>query len=244
MARAKITAKTETEKEFVSIFESLCRYQSSWKVWADFIEVSAIALANSCDRSKVRDKREKRYLDIMASYKRSEGEKFSDLYALLVMALTENPEQDFLGSMFMQLNLGNHWKGQFFTAYSVSRMMAQMQVENIINTINEKGWTSVYDCACGAGALLIAVRNAMMLKNIDWSNKALFVAQDIDHIAGLMCYIQLSLLGCAGYVVIGDTLSKPVTGTLLHPKSDDIWYMPTLYLNPVWAWRMIVERIQ
>ena len=243
MARVKITAKTETEKQFISIFDSLCRYQSSLKAWADFIEVSAIALANSCDKSLMRDKREKRYLDIMASYKQ-DGEKFGDLYGLLVMALTENQEQDFLGSMFMQLNLGNHWKGQFFTAYSVSRMMAQMQVETIINSTNEKGWTSIHDCACGAGALLIAVRNAMMLKNIDWSSKALFVAQDIDHIAGLMCYVQLSLLGCAGYVVIGDTLSNPVTGMLLHPKADDIWYMPTLYLNPVWAWRMIAEGVK
>ena len=244
MARVKITIKNETEKQFVGIFDSLCRYQSSWKVWSDFIEVSAIALANACDKSSIRDKREKRYLDIMASYERSEGEKFSDLYALLVMALTENPEQDFLGGMFMQLNLGNHWKGQFFTAYSVSRMMAEMQAETTINSINEKGWTSVHDCACGAGALLIAVRNTMMLKNIDWSSKALFVAQDIDQIAGLMCYIQLSLLGCAGYVVIGDTLSKPVTGTLLHPKADDIWFMPTLYMNPVWVWRMVIERIE
>ena len=243
MARAKITTKNQIEKDFVNTFESICRCQNSWKVWADFIEVSAIALANSCDKSKVRDKREKRYLDIMASYN-DDGEKFGDLYGLLVMALTENPEQDFLGSMFMQLNLGNHWKGQFFTAYSVSKMMAEMQTESMINTINEKGWTSVYDCACGAGALLIAIRNAMMLKDIDWSSKALFVAQDIDHIAGLMCYIQLSLLGCAGYVVIGDTLSKPVIGTLLHPKADDIWYMPTLYLNPVWAWRMIAEGVK
>ena len=44
-----------------------------------------------------------------------------------------------------------------------------------------------------------------------------------------MCYIQLSLLGCAGYVVVGDTLSNPIEGDVLFPdekEGQEFWYTP------------------
>ena len=106
---------------------------------------------------------------------------------------------------------------------------------------------SINDCACGAGALLIAARNVMMRAGQDWSSGAMFVAQDIDRPAGLMCYLQLSLLGCAGYVVIADSLRYPIIGSLIRPTpvpEQDIWYTPTLYLSPVWGYRMLWEKIE
>ena len=73
------------------------------------------------------------------------------------------------------------------------------------------------------------------------------LAQDIDRTAALMCYLQLSLLGCAGYVVIADSLRYPITGSLLRPTpapEQDIWYTPTLYLSSVWGYRMLWEKIE
>ena len=35
-------------------------------------------------------------------------------FAIVVEALERNPEQDFLGELYMELELGNHWKGQVF----------------------------------------------------------------------------------------------------------------------------------
>src|SRR5699024_11833427 len=67
------------------------------------------------------------------------------------------------------------------------------------------------DPACGAGALLVAFANECLRQKVNYQTSVLFVAQDIDFTVGLMCYIQLSLLGCAGYVVIGDTLVRPST---------------------------------
>ena len=88
------------------------------------------------------------------------------------------------------------------------------------------------DCACGAGATLIAARNSLKHTGIG-TNQTLFVGQDVDRTAALMCYIQLSLLGCAGYVVIADTLSKPVVGKIIPRRKagQDIWFMPGLYLS-------------
>lgn len=75
----------------------------------------------------------------------------------------------------------------------------------------------------------------------------LYVAQDIDRTAALMCYLQLSLLGCAGYVVVGDTLLQPSvspTGSplLVAPvQGQEVWLMPAFY-DEVWAYRVLFEK--
>ena len=170
----------------------------------------------------------------------------AEMLGIITMALEENPEQDFLGSMFMRLELGSHWKGQFFTPYSVCKAMAEINAPDLEETIKAKGWVSVNDPACGAGATLIAMANTMKNHNVNYQKQALFIAQDIDHVVGMMCYIQLSLLGCAGYVVIADTIVNPITGgSVLQPilnESQEIWYTP-MYANDVWHFRRLFNII-
>lgn len=236
------------QKEFIGLFDGLCMRRHAWQAWGDFVEASAIAVSNSCDKTGLkRNEREERYRQIMAGYEPAEQEIFPQLFGTLTEALEQNPDQDFLGDMFMRLELGSHWHGQFFTPYNLCRAIAEIQMGDVKERIQTRGWVSINDCACGAGALLIAARNVMMRAGLDWSSGALLVAQDIDRTAALMCYLQLSLLGCAGYVVIADSLRYPITGSLLRPTpapEQDIWYTPTLYLSPVWGYRMLWERIE
>ena len=49
---------------------------------------------------------------------------------------------------------------------------------------------------------------------INYQNHVLVAAQDIDMTVALMCYIQLSLLGVAGYVKIGNSITDPITDIL------------------------------
>jgi hypothetical protein len=59
-----------------------------------------------------------------------------------------------------------------------------------------------------------------------------------------MCYIQLSLLGCAGYVVVGDAFSNPIAGsglTPIVPPENDIWFTPMLF-SPIWVARRHTEQ--
>ena len=225
---SKVIEKQDYKKEFLKEFNTLCTYRHSWQVWADFVTASACALANSVDKGKHFEEREKEYAECV---ERLGGvEKASKLFAYVVMALEENPNQDFLGSLYMELNLGNHWKGQFFTPISVCDMMARVSLDNAIEVMENKGWAAINDPACGAGATLIATVNALKEKEIDYQSKALFVAQDIDRITGLMCFIQLSLLGCAGYIVIADTLCNPIVGKsalfIEEKPGQEIWYLP------------------
>ena len=95
---------------------------------------------------------------------------------------------------------------------------------------------------------MIAARNEMVKRGLG-PRQALYVAQDIDRTAALMCYLQLSLLGCAGYVIVGDTLTQPSvspTGSplLITPQpGQEVWLMPALY-DEVWAYRAQFEKVK
>lgn len=240
MAR-KIRYLKDEQKEFHKVFSGLCESKSSWQVWADFVECAAIAISNAVDHvSKASEEREARYRRIMQTYRENERLCFRELFSIMVNAMEIRPDQDFLGEMFMALELSNHWRGQFFTPYDVCKAMAAMQIGGAEESVERRGWVGIIDPACGAGALLIAARNEFMLNGIGY-RQALYVCQDIDHVAGLMCYIQLSLLGCAGYVVIADSLCNPLTGAspllpLIKPDQD-FWFMPMFY-DEVWQDRI------
>lgn len=110
-----------------------------------------------------------------------------------------------------------------------------------------EGFISVSDPACGAGATLLAFLNICKSRNICYHNKVLVVAQDIDFIVGLMCYIQCSFMGCAGYVVIGNTITDPATayddrGLLPAGPQNRIWYMP-FFSTDVWYMRRQIAKM-
>ena len=239
----KITgqAANANEKMFLEEFELLCYSRNNWQVWTDFITATAIAIANLSEQNtKIREKREKEFEECIKGL--GNHDVTSKMFGVVMMALEENPEQDFLGNIFMKLELGNHWRGQFFTPYSICELMAEMTSDDLEKKIKDKGWVSVNDCACGAGATLIAAANVFRKHNIDFQKHVLFTAQDVDRVTGMMCYIQLSLLGCPGYVVIANSLTDPMTGnSALFPvekEGQEFWYTPMWY-SDVWNMRRI-----
>lgn len=243
---AKYIVANEKEKEFLDIFNSLCGTRSGWQVWTDLITAMAIALSNVLEKNP--DKKAERENEFNSCIKHLGGtEKPSELFAIIVTALEENPEQDFLGGLFMKLQLGSHWHGQFFTPYNVCELMSRINLDHIKETVGRNGYVTVNDCACGAGATLIAAANVMRENKVNYQNCALFVAQDVDRIAGLMCYIQLSLLGCAGYVVIANSLTSPTVGVdVLFPheqKGQEFWYTP-MYHRDIWHYRRVYKNIE
>ena len=229
----------DSQKEFQKVFSELCRTRNSWQAWSDFVELSAISISNALDHESAdRKKREERYLQVFNSYSAAEQGIFPPLLYLTAEAL--------LGEMFMAMELSNHWKGQFFTPYNVCRMMGEMTLADAQALVEKRGWFGIYDPCCGAGALLIAARNVLSRAHIGHTC-ALFVAQDIDYTAGLMCYIQLSLLGCAGYVVIADSILHPLTGPssllpIFQPEHD-VWFMPMFY-DQTWQHRILWAQME
>lgn len=195
---AKPIPKIDQRDEFLKTFQTIMYSHHAWDVWKDFITMFACSLSNPFDKTHY-DEREKRYLEIIRKYNKQEQVLFPKLAAHTILALEENPEQDFLGSIFTNLELGNEHNGQFFTPYDISKFMVGITLSNAEKQIEENGYISIHDPCCGAGAMLIASANFIkeQLKGtrLNYQNHVLIVGQDIDEIAALMCYIQLSLLG-------------------------------------------------
>lgn len=237
-----IRTVTQHEKLFIDTYNTLCYSHSGWEVWSDFCYMAAAAISNTIDKKQANN-REKQYLSIIKRYPKKDQQLFPQMLAAVVEALEENPEQDFLGSMFMRLDLGSHWHGQFFTPYHVCEFMSEIDAIGLKSQIEKDGWIGVSDPCCGAGAMLIAFAGTCMDQKINYQQHILFAAQDIDMTAGLMCYIQLSLLGCPGYVVIRDSLKYPMTGNpLFMQPAEDTWITP-MYCSDVWHWRRVAHMV-
>lgn len=228
-------------KDFLKTFHILTYGNSKWQAWQDFIFMSACSFSNAVAKNDYVN-REKAYLQIINKYNQRDRQLFPKLLAKVVTAFENNPEQDFLGNIFMELGLNNNCNGQFFTPYNICQLMSEMTLNGLEEDIQQRGYFSINDPACGAGATLIAAANVSKerLKKVgkNFQNHVLFIGQDIDQTVGLMCYLQLSLLGCAGYVKISNTLTDPMK------NNDDLkkyWFTP-MYFSDIWRMRRIIEK--
>lgn len=233
---------SEARKNFMKIFRQLTYRYRAWDIWRDFVVLFACALSNPVDK-KHYEEREKRYLKIIHRYRKEEQEKFPQLAAYTVLALEENPEQDFLGSIFMELNLGSKSTSQFFTPYHVCEVMARITENDITGIVKEKGYVTIQDPCCGAGATLIAAvqeaRKQLEKENLNFQNHVLVIAQDIDETVALMCYIQLSLLGVAAYVKVCNSLTDPISS---DDDGKNYWFT-MMYFSKIWATRRLFHNL-
>ena len=99
------------QSEFQKLFSTLCRSRSNWQVWSDFITISATAISNAFDReSQTHDDREKQYMELSHAYTKDELDILARLLSIVVLALDDDPRQDFLGEVFQGLGLNSNWK--------------------------------------------------------------------------------------------------------------------------------------
>jgi type I restriction-modification system DNA methylase subunit len=198
----------EHKKNLIKLIEQASYRHSTWQVFSDFVEMAALSISNSVDKTQW-ETREKRYLDIIKGYERRDGELFPKMFGELVKAL-EIEMTDVLGEIFMELELGSKWKGQFFTPMSVCRAAAAMSLVDVKKLVKEKGFITVNEPAVGGGALIIAVAEEMKNLGLNYQQTMLVTAQDLDLKAVHMCYLQLSLLGIPAVVLNANTLSMEV----------------------------------
>ena len=62
----------------------------------------------------------------------------------------------------------------------------------------------------------------------------------------MMCYIQLSLMGCPGYVVVGNSILHPSTSIdhrgLIPRDEGNVWYTP-MYFSNIWQGRILCTQM-
>ena len=201
------------------------RGASAYEVWQGFVYIAAYEIAASCNQDC--SEFEGMYRASIERFKPAEGD-LRQAFTALVAMLDENPYQDALGDMYMRLGIGNEAGGQFFTPFHVSKLLARINLSKATQTIAEQGYITISEPSCGAGANVIACCAAMADMGIDWQRQAVFECQDISVITALMGYVQLSLIGAAARVVIGDTLAGERRIALSTP---------VFMVEPVWVAR-------
>lgn len=242
----KKDVNSDYKKRFMNGFKMLCNSKSPYTVWIDCMALFAITLSNTSILPLAKEEpfksvytgREKEYLNIINRYDKKEQRLFPQMFALIIEELEKNPNQDLLGELYMLLQISNKNAGQFFTPYYVCKVMSSVTFnrKELGKTVHKKGYASVYDCACGAGATLISASEICksMFKKYNYQNHIMFVGQDINITCVHMCYIQLALHNLAGYVIHGNTLTKPEP--VLPEDIESIWFTP-MWFSEVWTLR-------
>lgn len=116
----------------------------------------------------------------------------------------------------MQLNLGSASKGQYFTPYSISKMMSKMTGYHVKKYARSKIITPCEPC-CGSGGMIIAFAEALLEQKINYQQVLYVEATDIDELCYKMTYVQLAILGIPAKVTWGDSLSMKTIQVLFTP---------------------------
>jgi hypothetical protein len=221
-------------KELIRLFSELGRSHGTWKVFEDFLALSAISVSNSVDRVHA-EQREKEYLSVIAGYPKDEQEQFPRIFAALVESCErqQGKPEDILGLVFHDLELHNKWQGQFFTPPNVSLMMAKMTFSGYDLAIERRGYIRVVEPCCGSGTLALAAASALVESGYNPQSQMLVEAMDIDINCVRMCYLQLALHGIPAIIRHGNTL----TGTVWSE-----WATPMFVLGG-WGQRLENERL-
>ncbi|BBQ92479.1 TPA: SAM-dependent DNA methyltransferase [Klebsiella pneumoniae subsp. pneumoniae] len=214
----RLMSEQHSRSRFIHVFKDTGRHLGRWEVFSDFLSLAASEL----DMARIRAPESIEHCrKICARYEASDIAKMQEMFCMMVCAL-EAKFHDFLGAIFMVLELGDNFRGQYFTPYPVQSLMARMLMPGVRDTIRREGIATVSDPACGAAGMLIAYAECLLEADINPSMHMFGSCIDIDPVAADMAFIQLSVLGIAAEVVTGNTLTMQIRR---------VRYTPVYYLN-------------
>lgn len=204
-------------KEFVKLFRETARYHHRYQVFRDFVTMAAVALENvilQCDEL------ENEYFQTIASYEKDDLNRMARLLGLVTSGLDAGM-CDFLGSIFMELEISSKEMGQFFTPFSLSELIAGLVMGQRVQELADGApYVTLDEPTCGAGGMVIAAAKVLLDRGYNPQTQLLVQCTDLDPVAARMCFVQLSLLGIPACVRIGNSLSQKITREMYTP----FWY--------------------
>ncbi|MDO8336533.1 MAG: N-6 DNA methylase [Candidatus Saccharibacteria bacterium] len=194
------------QTEFVSLLKGLSGRFRPHELFSDFCELSALSLHAHVETERFYAVNYERYTRLVTKYSDQEKAVFDKMFDCLVNSL-EGSFKDSLGELFMVLELGNHWKGQFFTPYELCKLMAKVVMGDPQQRTNRHGFFQMYEPCSGAGAMVIAYADALHESDFAYQDSMHVIAQDLDATAVHMSYIQLSLYAIPAVVIHCNSLN-------------------------------------
>lgn len=177
--------------EIITQLERLTRDgHSPFAIFADWLSIMIASLSGDEDE----------YASIVRKYRSPEPQDsrglgyFCKAFASLMLEMKKS-NCDVLGDVYMQWNMSNKLRGQFFTPAHIASFMAQF-----VNPLGGK----ILDPACGSGVMLV---ESIKLMNQEQLESAVFFGQDIDFLCAQITALNLCFFNVSGYAIHGDTLS-------------------------------------
>lgn len=194
-----------SKKAMKEMIMKLSGKHSVWDIFNDFLELSTMSISCTADKFKRKERKEK-YMQITSKYNKDELKILSNMLGELAVTL-ENNISDVLGELFMELQLGGKWNGQFFTPYHICQLIAAVNLNKCEEIINNKGYVAINEPSCGGGALIMAMVETMKNKGYNPQQQLKVTCKDLELKSVYMTYIQLSLLGIPAEVCYANSLN-------------------------------------
>lgn len=206
----------DLEKAFIKLFKKIAPHQRRSEVFYNFITIFGLEFYFAIYQERADERLQAQYKNAVKNYNDTEREQLCQLFIYVVNSLQQK-SYDFLGSVFMGLELGDGYKGQYFTPPHIAGLMAAVVLSDCHSVIQKKGFISLQEPTCGSGVMIIESYNYLRKENFNPQQQLWVQARDLDYTAAMMCYIQMTLLHIPGEVIIGDTLSNEVNYHLYTP---------------------------
>ena len=214
------------KEELLNIIDDLSVKRNKEEVFDDILKLLAYSLANYGEFS---ERRENEFMKISAKYADEEQSKLTMFLALLKVICTKEPDTDVLGDIFEKFNMQNKSRGQVFTPPHIARLMSDLILtkEEVLKTIEDDGFITLSDMACGSGRLITEAYNKLIGWDIE-PKKILILADDLDLRCCCMTFIQLNLKGANAIVRHRDSLNGKTFDTLYTSSYRDNEYLKNL----------------
>ncbi|WP_370423315.1 N-6 DNA methylase (plasmid) [Pantoea vagans] len=196
-------------RQFISVFHETAYNLRRWEVFSDFI----ILAASELDIARIRTPESiERCRKISERYSAADMRNMHELFALMVCAL-QAQFHDFLGAVFMELELGDDRQGQYFTPYNVQSMMARLLMPGVIDTIRREGMFTLSEPTCGAGGMVIAYAECLIEAGLNPSVQMFVSCIDIAIVKARYRYLNPRQSDEAAEAMLRDAEEDDYTGS-------------------------------
>lgn len=203
-------SRRDPQMEFIRIFDRIGRHHSRHERFADFLELATCAIRKTTiPPGPAADAFEERYMKVVARYPPGDIRAMPKLLALTQLAVAPGG-CDFLGRIAGELELLDAKLGQLITPYPLSRLLAEMTLQDAGALIAERGFITLQEPASGAGGMIIAAADVLATKGFDPQSTLYVEALDVASLCFKMTYLQLALRGVPATVRHANTLSLEI----------------------------------
>ena len=144
--------------------------------------------------------------------------KIPELLTLTTLALNDGG-CDFLGELASELEFLDSTKGQFFTPYEISKLLAHMNLYDAGAVINEQGFITISDPAAGAGCMILAAADIIEEQGFILDECVSVQVIELTKMTYHMLYVQLALRGIPAMVIHGNSLTLETFETSYTPSA-------------------------